>query len=189
MISPQQAQKTITVTTQWGVRECLNPNIARRFPTNDRMLRYKRLPHPIFFDTMFAKTAAVGGNKCAQAQVYTTSFGWCRAFPMEQKGEAHESLSLLFQRDGVPPSMIVDNALEQIMGDFKRKCREADCHLRQTEPYSPWMQATEGCIRELKRGVSRLMIKTGSPKKLWDLCIILMALIHSCLTNSIYMTA
>ena len=115
---------------------------------------------------MFAKTAAVGGNKCAQ--VYTTSFGWCRAFPMERKGEAHESLSLLFQRDGVPPSMIVDNALEQILGDFKRKCREADCHLRQTEPYSPWMQAANGCIRELKWGVSRLMIKTGSPKKLWD---------------------
>ena len=48
MISPQQAQKTITVTTQQGVRKCLNPNIARRFPTNDRMLRYRRLPHPIF---------------------------------------------------------------------------------------------------------------------------------------------
>ncbi len=144
MISPQQAQKTITVTTQRGVRECLNPNIARRFWTNDRMLRYKRLPHPVFSDTMFAKTATVGGNKCAQ--VYTTSFGWCRAFPMEQKGEAHESLLLLFQRDGVPPSMIVDNASEQIQGDFTQKCRETDCHLRQTEPYSPWMQAAKGCI-------------------------------------------
>ena len=33
------------------------------------------------------------------------------------------------------------------------------------------------------------MIKTGLPKKLWDHCIILMALIRSCLTNSIYMTA
>ncbi len=41
MISLQQAQKTITVTTQRGIRECLNPNIARRFPTNDRMLRYR----------------------------------------------------------------------------------------------------------------------------------------------------
>ena len=70
MISPQQAQDTISVTTQRGVRECLNPNIARRFLTNDRMLRYRRLPHPIFLDTMFSKTAAVGGNKCAQ--VYTT---------------------------------------------------------------------------------------------------------------------
>ncbi len=51
------------------------------------------------------------------------------------------------------------------------------------------MQAAEGCIRELKRGVYRLMIKTGSPKKLWDHCIELMAMIRSCSTNSIYMTA
>ena len=33
------------------------------------------------------------------------------------------------------------------------------------------------------------MIKTGSPKKLWDHCIELMAMICSCSTNSIYMTA
>ena len=33
------------------------------------------------------------------------------------------------------------------------------------------------------------MIKTGSPKKLWDHCIKLMAMIRSCLTNSVYMTA
>ncbi len=144
MISPQQAQKTITVTTHRCVCECLNPNIARRFPTNDRMLRYKRLPHPVFSNTMFAKTAAAGGNNCAQ--VYTTSFGWCCAFPMQCKGEAHEFLLLLFQRDGVTPSMIVDNALEQILEDFRRKFREVDCHLQHTEPFSPWMQAAKGCI-------------------------------------------
>ena len=51
------------------------------------------------------------------------------------------------------------------------------------------MQAAEGCIRELKRGVSQMMIRTGSPKQLWDQCIILQALIHSCTTNSIYITA
>ena len=101
---------------------------------------------------MFAQTAAVGGNKCAQ--VYTSPFGWCHAFPMQRKEEAHETLLLLFQCYVVPPSMTVDNSWEQILGDFKQKCREAVCHLKQTEPYSPWMQAAEGCIRELKRGVS-----------------------------------
>ena len=82
---------------------------------------------------------------------------------MKRKGEFHETLSLLFHRDGVPPSIIADNSKEQILGEFKRKFNEADCHLEHTEPYSPWMQAAEGCIRELKRGVSRLMIRTGSP--------------------------
>ena len=108
---------------------------------------------------------------------------------MKRKGEAHETLSLLFHRDDVPPSMVADNSKEQILGEFKRKLNEANCHLRQTEPYSPWMQAAEGCILELKRGVSRMMIRTGSPKPLWDHGIILQACIRSCTTNSIYMTA
>jgi hypothetical protein len=30
-----------------------------------------------------------------------------------------------------------------------------------TKPYSPWQQAAEGCIRELKRGSSRKMLQTG----------------------------
>ena len=107
---------------------------------------------------------------------------------MKRKGEAHETLSLLFHRDGVPPSMIDDNSREQVLGDFKQKLREEDCHLKQTKPYSPWMQAAEGCIRELKRGVTRKMIKTGMPKRLWDHCIELQAYIRSCTTNSIYMT-
>ena len=62
---------------------------------------------------------------------------------MQRKGEAHETLLLLFQRYVVPPSMTVNNSWEQILGDFKQKCREAVCHLKQTEPYSPWMQAAK----------------------------------------------
>jgi hypothetical protein len=84
--------------------------------------------------------------------------------------------------------MVLDGSKEQVLGDFKRKLREADCHMRQTEPYSPWQQAAEGCIRELKRGVSRKMIKTGSPRTLWDHCIELEALIRSSTSNDIYMT-
>ena len=90
---------------------------------------------------------------------------------MTRKGEAHETLSLLFHRDGVPPAMVLDGSKEQVLGNFKRKLHEADCHLRQTEPYSPWQQAAEGCICELKQGVSQKMIKTGSPQTLWDYCI------------------
>jgi hypothetical protein len=59
--------------------------------------------------------------------------------------------------------MVFDGSEEQYQGDFKRKLCEADCHARQTKPYSPWQQATEGCIHELKRGVSRKMIKDHLP--------------------------
>ncbi len=73
---------------------------------------------------------------------------------MTRKGEAHETLSLLFHHDGVPLTMVFDGLKEQCKGDFQRKLCKADCHARQTEPYSPWQQAAEVCIRELKHGVS-----------------------------------
>jgi hypothetical protein len=50
------------------------------------------------------------------------------------------------------------------------------------------MNAAESAIRELKRGVSRKMIRTRSPKVLWDHCIELEALIRSHSVNTIYAT-
>jgi hypothetical protein len=187
MIAPDRAKKTVQLTMQRGICTCLNPTLARQFPTNDRMLCYKRLPHTTFTDTLFAGTPSCSGNKCAQA--YSTSFGWARAHPMTRTGEAHETLSLLFHHDGVPLTMVFDGSKEQCQGDFERKLRKADCHVRQTDSYSPWQQAAEGCIRELKQGVSHKMIKTGSPRVLWDHCIKLEALIYSSTSNNIYMTA
>ncbi len=89
MIPSEHAKRTVQRTTQRGIRTCLNPTLARGFPTNDRMLCYKQLPHPTFTDTMFAGTTSKRGNKCAQ--VYATSFGWVQAHPMTQKGEAHKT--------------------------------------------------------------------------------------------------
>jgi hypothetical protein len=84
--------------------------------------------------------------------------------------------------------MVFDGSKEQCKGDFKRKLCKTDCHTRQTEPYSPWQQAAEGCIRELKRGVPHKMIETGSPRVLWDHCIELEALIRSLTSNTVHMT-
>jgi hypothetical protein len=120
MITPYCAKKTVQWTMQRGVRTCLNPMLARRFPTNDQMLHYKRLPHTTFTDTMFAGTPSHSGNKCAQ--VYAASFGWARAHLMIRKGAAHETLSMLFHCEGVPPAMALDGSKEQTKGDFMRKC-------------------------------------------------------------------
>jgi hypothetical protein len=49
-----QAKQTVQVTTQRGVRSILNPTLARRFRTNDRQLRYRRLPCKMFTDTLEA---------------------------------------------------------------------------------------------------------------------------------------
>ena len=58
-----------------------------------------------------------------------------------------------------------------------------------TEPYSPWQQATEGRIRELKWGSSCKMLRMGLPKPLCDHSLELEALVRSCTSNDIYTTA
>jgi len=118
--------------------------------------------------------------------VFCSSNGWTRAFLMKSKSEAHEALSLLFARDGVPAMMIMDGAREQAMGDFRRKCREVGTHVRLTEPHTPWSNAAEGAIRELKKGLARKMVRKKSPKKLWDDCLELEAYIRSNIAHEIY---
>ena len=93
---------------------------------------------------------------------------------------------MLFKRDGVPPEMVLDGSHEQVQGEFRRKLHEADYHLKQTELYSPWSQAAEGSIRELKRGCVRKLLKTATTKALWDHCLEYEALIRSHTANGIF---
>ena len=102
------------------------------------------------------------------AQVYSTDFGWSRAHPTNRKVDVHETLSLLFKRDFVPPKMVMDESEEQTIGLFRNKFQEMDCHIKQTDPYSPWQLQTEGSIRELKKGYGRNMVRAGAPKQVWN---------------------
>ncbi len=81
------------------------------------MLWFKRVLHTMFSDTLFSGSVLRQGNK--MAQVYATSFGWARAHPMKRKGDAHETLSLAFQHDSVPPTMVTDDSKEHTKGEFR----------------------------------------------------------------------
>ena len=79
---------------------------------NERNLCYHYLTLPVFSDMMF-------------------DFGLARAFSLASRSEAHETLSLLFARDGVLQTFICDNAKEVIHGMFYQKLKDAACHLKQ----------------------------------------------------------
>jgi hypothetical protein len=130
LIPANHAARTVDRTTQRGVCTMLNPTLSCCFLTNDRMLHYARMPHPVFGNTMFAWTEPKKSNKCCQ--VFATNFGWARAHPFKRKGEAHEALSLMFKRDGVLPEMILDGSKEQVEGAFKHELKEVYCHLHGT---------------------------------------------------------
>ena len=73
-IGLQAAERTIEVTAQRGLRTVLHPTLLRRFRTNDRQLRYRRLAHDMFTDTLISKIPSwIRRNK--YAQVFATCFG------------------------------------------------------------------------------------------------------------------
>ena len=178
------AHRTLKVTTQRGVRTVLHPTLSRRFRTNDRQLRYRRLPVTLFTDTMYASVKSRRQNKCAQ--VFGSQEGWCRAYPMQKESEAHEALTLLHQREGVPNVMIMDNAQAQIKGKFRQKCRQVQTHCKQIEPHTPKSNAAENVINQLKTKVGLKMVKSKCPNRLWDDCLEREAYCRSCTALDIF---
>ena len=160
------AERTIEATTQLRVRTVANPSVERRWPTGDRPLRYRRLDHPVYHDTMYSKVKSLRGNTCCE--IYVTSFGWSRVFPMKTESEVHETLDLFLGRYGVPETLISDGAKAYIGGEFKKKAKQAGIFCKLTDPYSPWQNCAESEIREVKRLVTRWQVRSKSPRRLWD---------------------
>ena len=65
------------------------------------------------------------------------------------------------------------------MGKSCCKCHEVGMCANQTKPYTPWFNAAEGTIWELKHRAGGKMAKLSSPAKLWDHCLELEAYIRS----------
>ena len=103
---------------------------------------------------------------------------------MASRNEAHETLSLLYVRDGVLPTCICDNAKEMVQGKFSQKLKEAACHFKKLKPYTSWSNAAERKIKELKKKADAK--KSRSPKQLCDDCLELKANIRSNIAHKIY---
>ena len=59
-------------------RTVLHPSLSRRFRTNDRDLRYRRISQDVYGDIMFVKIKTISWkrkNKCDQV-FGRTRFGW-----------------------------------------------------------------------------------------------------------------
>ena len=70
-----------------------------------------------------------------------------------------------------------DNAKEMVLGEFNSELNEVLCLLRQTAKRE---------IKELKRGSGRKIMKSDSPKRLWDDCLELESYIRYNIAHGIY---
>jgi len=178
------AENTIKATTHKAVRTVAYPNIEQRWPTGDRPLRYKKLHHSVFHDNLKSNIKSLRGNMCSE--IYATDFGWSRNFPLKKESDVHESLDLFLTRYGIPETLVSDGAKAYTGGQFMKKAREAGISCKLTDPYNPWQNRAETEIREVKRLAGRWMVRTASPRRLWDHCIELASLVRSHMALDIY---
>jgi hypothetical protein len=81
-IGLESAKRTHLVTTQRGIRIMIHPSLTKRYKTNDRQLRYRRLPFTMYTDTMYSTILSRQINKAAQ--IFCTDFGFVRAFRLKK---------------------------------------------------------------------------------------------------------
>ena len=62
-----------------------------------------------------------------------------------------------------------------MQGKFHQKLNDAECHLKQLEPYTPWSNAEEREMKEYKKGASCKLLQSMAPKCLWDDYLVLEA--------------
>ena len=161
------AHRTLTATTQMGIRKVLHP-IERRYRTRQAHLRFPNLNTRLYTDTMFASTKSLRGNKCAQ--VFTNGVGYDLFYPLKKESMASEALNEVIRTVGVPKELVSDGARAEIYGRFGAVATEYRIKQRATEPYSGWQNRAEAAIREIKRGIKRATQRARSPKRLWDYC-------------------
>jgi hypothetical protein len=161
------AHRTLTATTQNGVRRVLHP-VERRYRTRQSHLRFPTLNTRFYTDTMFSATKSIRGNKCAQ--VFTNGMGYDMFYPLVKEADASEALSELIRTVGIPKDLVSDGAQAETRGKFGKIIKEFHIKQRITEPYSGWQNRAEASIREIKRGIKRATVRARSPKRLWDYC-------------------
>ena len=161
------AHRTITATTQNGIRRVLHP-VERRYRTRQAHLRFPTLNTRLYTDTMFSTINSLRGNKCAQ--VFTNGAGYDLFYPLKKESLAVDALNEVIRTVGVPKELISDGARAELHGQFAKVVNEYRIKQRVTEPYSGWQNRAEAAIREIKRGVRKAMQRARSPKRLWDYC-------------------
>jgi hypothetical protein len=84
------AHRTLTATTQNGIRRVLHP-IERRYKTRQSHLRFPTLNTRFYTDTMYSTTKSIRGNKCAQ--VFTNGLGYDLFYPLKKESEVGDALN------------------------------------------------------------------------------------------------
>jgi hypothetical protein len=129
------ALRTLTRTTQRGIRTFIHPT-DRRLNTNKPHLAFPMMRRKKFYtDTMFSKIVSLRKNKCAQ--VWTDGAGYSLFYPMSSKASAYLTISrMTHDLQGIPEVIVSDGAKEETSREWKAEINRIKSRHHVTEPYS-----------------------------------------------------
>jgi hypothetical protein len=96
---------------------------------------------------MFSKTKSLQSYTCGQ--IFCVDFQWQVFYPLKSKQDARLALGRLHHDYEVFHTLIPDNAMELINGDFKYKALWSGSNMQTVEAYSRIQNLAESAIRYL----------------------------------------
>ena len=168
IISPKKALIMIHHTTQHGIHIVLHLPLSRQFRANDCQLWYKRSPHEMYSDTLFATTLYRRGSGVHRFLPPTLVCNTHSPWSWKVKPMKHCPFS--FSGMGATCDNIWQCQRNGPWWVFFRKLKKALFHLRQIEPFISWSNETEREIKEPNKGSVKKLIKSGAPKRLCEDC-------------------
>ena len=162
-ISEDEARRILEVTTQLNMHDAYS-NLSRALSSNDQMLMYKRINSFFFTDTFFGKKSACG---YIFRKLFISDKGFVKVYGMKIKSQFHQALGLFTKEVGVPNAFILDPSGDQTSAVVCNFCHKFGTTLSILEEPTKNADRAELYIGLLKEGVSKYLIETHAPMKLW----------------------
>ena len=98
-IPANEARRTLKVTTQLNHQDA-DSNLSRRFGSNDRMLRYRRINSLFYSDTFFTKPKLVSVRGFSCMQLFVSDKGYMKVYGMKSAKDFPQALKLFCKEVG-----------------------------------------------------------------------------------------
>ena len=168
-IDIETAKRTIDLTSQ-HVKHEGSSHLKRRYSTNDRMLRYKRIRTHFFMDTFQVTAKAISQQGNRYMQLFVSDTGYMFVYPMKAKTEIVNAVKAFAKQIGVPTALILDPEGTQTSKELAKVTKDMCCPLKFLERATQWGNLAELYIGLLKEAVRKDMKDSDSPLRFWDYC-------------------
>ena len=183
-ISEEDAKRTLDVTTQLNKQDA-DASLARRFGTNDRMLRYRRINSLFYTDTFYSKKV-ISKRGYSMMQLFVSDKGFVKVYGMKSEREFPDALKLFCKEVGAPTAIVVDPHQSQKSDKVRQFLNKVGTTLRVLEESTQHADRAELYIGLLKKAVGRDLRESNSPMRLWCYCAERRASIMTLTANNLF---